>query len=365
MRLLLFLWLLLLIPAGCPAQPNVLYGERRLDRSTSAVFFDKDGNIYPDYFIPDSSLSHSDASLKTWYKAHPADFATICNSYHCGFDKYTVINLLVLNDSITASVKRSIEAKRTKAASVTFLVHGYRKSFKALNGDSPAPQDYGTLENAINNFSNSPLLFVEVYWDGMYDCCFSKNTRRNKELFKLFETARENAGKVGIGLRKLITGLSFDTINIVTHSLGAEVACSALFDTSKDRSATPANKTLNLCLIAPAISGVERFQAYYARNAAIDYRTKDNYRLCIIYNSNDFVLKKKIGIFGPGPYKYGNTCLGCNYDNAAADLQLYFGSSYPHSTVQLIDLSATVGCHHVICYSAGDNLKGMVEFMRR
>ena len=202
--------ILLFVQVFCTAQPNVLYGERDPAKATLAVFYDKDGNIYPDYFIPDSSLSASNASLRDWYKEHPVDFANICSSYNCAFVKYSKDNLDVLNDSVTAAVKRSIEAKRTRVASVTFLVHGYRKPFKSLNGDSPSPRDYNILETAIRNLSGDRT-FVEVYWDGMYDCCFSKNTRRNKELFELFETARENAGKVGGGMRKLITGSSSTT----------------------------------------------------------------------------------------------------------------------------------------------------------
>ena len=151
----------------CCAQPNVLFGERSISRDIAAVFYDKDGNIYPDYFIADSSLTRSSASLADWYKDHPADFEKICGAYHCPFDKFAYDKLPVLNDSIAAMVRRSIEAKRNGLNSITFLVHGYRKPFNSLNGDSPSPRDFRMLETAMNNYNNGRMLYVEVYWDGM------------------------------------------------------------------------------------------------------------------------------------------------------------------------------------------------------
>ncbi len=358
-----FLTLLFSIQAFlCAAQANVLYGERNLQRDIPAVFFDRDGNIYPDYFIADSSLAKSKASLGNWYAEHPADFVKICSAYGCAISVYSDEALRILNDSITASVKRVINARSGVANSVTFMVHGYRKTFFSQNGDSPSPRDYSMLQATLNNFDSWRTNYVAVYWDGMYGT-FSRNLRHNKELIKLFVIARGSAANVGGGLRRLMAGLSFDTLNVITHSLGAEVACSALFDTSKFKSVTPANKVVNICLVAPAVAGIDRFKFYLARNPPID-TAADNYRLAIVYNSKDFVLKKRVGIFGPGPYRYGNTTLGCNYHGAATKLRDYFSANYRNSEIYLLDLTGKAACHHMSCYDAGDNFKPLVEFIK-
>ena len=346
------------------AQKNVLYGERNMAKETLAACYDREGTLYPDYFIADSSLVRSGASLMQWYRDNITDFSRIAAAYHCQFDSYSHTNSAILNDSVVATLKRRIAAQRTSSNSVIFLVHGYRKPFKSMNGDSSSPADYDTLQTTIDRFSGKKTCYVGIYWDGTYDF-LSKNLKHGKEILGLFVTARENAVKTGYQLRRLLTGLPFDTLNVITHSLGAEVACSALFDTSAEHAPTPSNKAVNLCLIAPAIGGVDRFKTYYNRNSGLPLPPVDNYRLCIVYNTNDFVLKKKIGIFGPGPYKYGVTSLGCDCDGAATTLRDYFAKNYPTSTIRLVDLSNTVKCHHVRCYSVGDNLKEMVLFMTK
>ena len=76
----------------------------------------------------------------------------------------------------------------------------------------------------------------------------------------------------------------------------------------------------NICLIAPALSG-DSFKNYYTRTTKFDFKSKDNYKLTILYNDHDFVLRKKVGWFGPGPYKYVNTTLGCNTKGCTLDFQ--------------------------------------------
>lgn len=365
MKYVLLTLLLLKSLTGCLAQENVLFGEVPKSGNVTAVFFDREGSIYPEYFIPDSSLRGAGSSLRQWYKRHPADFRRIAMNYHCAFTTYTGESARVLNDSITVAARRIIDRnKGSSKNAVTFLVHGFRKRYTSINGDTPSPADYTVLEAAIDRYTTFKTAFVTVYWDGMYGTFSKKNLKQNRDLLRSFETARENAAAAGRSLRFLMAGLAVDTLNVVTHSLGAEVACSALFDTCGSCCTTPVNKVVHICLIAPAIGGEERFKSYCVRNPQ-KAAEADNYRLCIVYNTNDFVLKKKYGILGPGPYKYGETTLGCSWNGTATNLQAYFKEHYPTSAIELVDLSDAVSCHHISCYAAGDNLKPMVAFMRR
>ena len=326
---------------------HVLYGERDLKNEHLAIYIDKEGSLYPNYSISNSSLDSCNASLKDWYKKHSIDFISISKLYNCNFSTYSIENCNILNDSIVSSVQHTINTKKGEYTSVSFLIHGYRKPFVKTNGDRTSPRDYATLEEAINK--SFTTLFVVVYWDGMYGCCFSTNTKENKQLYHLLQEAKKNALPVGQCLRKVLFNLHFDTINVITHSLGAEVAINALFNTSDCAFQTPTNSRINICLIAPALSE-DSFKNYYNRTTSYDFKTKDNYKLTILYNDHDFVLRKKVGWFGPGPYKYVNTTLGCNTKGCTLDFQNRFKNNFANSSLQLIDGSGVGQCHLIACY---------------
>jgi hypothetical protein len=364
--LIFFLLLRELVFTQVPVK-NVLYGERSLN-SLVRIYFDKNGDVYPDYYIADSALEQSNSSLSSWYKKYPSAFKQIAQQYNCTFEVYSDTNAKMLNDCILANLAEQINSNKASSAAVTFMIHGFRKPFKDTLNEYTSRDDFETLEATMSTFG-LPGLSVEVYWDAMYGSGFGLRPRKNKVLFHLFETSQENAINVGRQLRKLLLNIPSDTINVVSHSLGAKVAAEALFNPFRESIAlTPSNKCVNICLIAPAIAGIETFQNYYNRRSQVDFKTKDNYRLGIIYNENDFVLKKKdnwLGWFGPGAKKYGNTSLGCNCDHAATNLENYFRDNYPNSTIRLFDLSSVGKCHYFgQCYAHGKNLQAMVNFMK-
>lgn len=359
--ILLLLYIFLYIP--CRSQSNVLFGERG-NVSANKVFFDKEGTIYPNYLIQDSVLFKNDGCLSRWYKSEPDKFAEIAREYGCTFVAFSSDNLKILNDSIVNAARKNINSEAKNFNSITVLIHGFRKAYKNLNEDVSSPDDYNTLTQTIDKYRRSKTYYIEIYWDCMYGCCFSKNIRRNEQLFQLFEIAQKNAESVGKNLRYLIDGLSTDTLNVLTHSLGAKVAVNMLWNTQNCTVPIPFFKRTNICMVAPAIAGVENFRNYYKRTqVAPDI---DNYRLAIVFNEKDFVLKKKdnkIGVVGPGPYKYGNTTLGCNFGNSAIDLKNYFTKNFPHSYLELINKSVVGKCHLVSCYCNFDNLKSASLFM--
>ncbi len=350
------------------------YGERDLASKNLALYFDREGSIYPDYFISNAALAATDASLSKWYAQNPKDFLSISKQYACAFKTYNVDNAQILNDSIAAFARKKININADVFQSVSFLIHGFRKPFTAMNGDATSPVDFQTMQTNIQTQQNT--CFVEVFWDAMYGCCFSKNIKKNAFLFALFDTAQIYAPAIGHGLRQVINHLKFDTVNIVSHSLGAKVAIYALFNVNDlalyDLSAyarlTPQNKRVNICLVAPAIAGIDYFKNYYKRQSFINYKNNDNYKLAIVYNEADFVLKKKdnkLGWIGPGPYEHGNTTLGCNHDMAAVNLKKYFATHFPNSKIELFDVTLAVGkVHHVRNYFSGNNLVGAFKYLR-
>jgi hypothetical protein len=360
-----FLFLLVLNAAVLTSQ-NVLFGERDLNVQNLSVYFDKEGFLYPNYRVSNVDLLKSGSSMKRWYLDNSAHFLEICGDYGCPYKTCTSENCTGLNDAVAVALKRKINEQAKNYSSVTFLIHGFRKPFVSDNRDTDSPTDFSILKATVDKYYGEKTLYVDVYWDGLYDCCFSAKPSHNKRLFKLFEAAQINAEFVGRALKKIITGLDFNTVNIITYSLGAKIAAHALLNIDGSSANTPANRKVNICLIAPAISAGMIFDNYYKRNSGLNLRQKDNYNLLIVYNENDFALRKKdpkLGWFGPGPYKYGNTTLGCNCDKAATTLQNQFKKNYPGSSIQLFDLSQVGRCHLVRCYSQSNYLEAPIKYL--
>jgi len=346
------------------AQPHVFFGERDLKSPEIAVYLDEYGVIYPDYLIPDSALGKHAGSIALWYKENPKQFGEVCSIYGCELPEINEQNLVVLQDSVIAQLTRKINTKAKNT--VTFLIHGYRKSFNSIQSGISAPEEFDILKRELDTLGLHNELYVEVYWDATYDCCFSADRKKNDSLFRLFEHAQRNAPRVGLSLRKLMAGVTAVKMNIVAHSLGAKVAVSALFNIQPSEIPSPACPVVNICLIAPAIGGVELFQHYHARNTSRDLSAKDNYRLYILYNEKDFVLKKKdnkLGVFGPGTMQYGNTSLGCNYRNAVETLEKYFSVHFPNSLICTEDLSILGKRHSLRYYASSGHLRPLTDFM--
>jgi len=344
---------------------NVLFGERELSENDNSLYIDRLGYLYPSYTISDSSLINSNASLAEWYEENREQFLKIAGQYDCTFSVYSFANAEILNDSIIQVAIRRIDRGRVREkTSLTFLIHGFRKNFRSVHGDSDSPTDYSTIQKKIEEYG-STTSYCKVFWDGYYGCCFSSSVKRNKPLFELYEKAQESAVLVGGTLKKILSNVNaFDTMTIFSHSLGAKVAMYALLNIDGKNVQTPSSKKINICLVAPAISREMISKNYYRRNSLVPYQTTDNYHLFIVYNRKDFVLRKKdnqFGIFGPGPYKYGNTSLGCNHRNAATKLRKKFSTDFPGSTILLYDRTRVGKCHKVRCYYATDNMAEVIQ----
>lgn len=347
--------MLFLLPMFVGAQQDdyshsVLYGERAgLPNlpNTHRIFLDRNGDLYPGQTIPDSLLAGANASLAELFAQQPGLFPTA----QPGFGAY--------QDSLLRSELAALNALAGQSTEVFALVHGFRKPFRSIQGGRTAQSEYLLLQQKIRNAApaSAKPLFLEIYWDGTYDCCFSLKAKRNREIFELFELkAQRYASAAGYRLRPLLAGIDTERLRLVGHSLGVRLLAAATFNAySEDvpegilTGPTPAQTTVDLCLIGPAIAG-DVFERYGQRGQE-ERPTKDNYRLAILYNKKDFVLKKRIFIFGPGPRRFGDTSLGADRRRSIQKLTERFETEFSGSVLKTYEVD--IGKSHAIRHYSG------------
>ncbi len=363
--LLLFTLAAVFSNSGYAQVKNVLYGEQYVSDKL-CIHFDKNGSVYPDFLIPDSLLEICEASLDTFYAKHPSYFKEIARHYNLTDSLCSVLSVSILHDSIRSAILKKITITFNEETPLTFIIHGFRKSYRNKEGVFTSVLDYQILEDALKG-QNLSSGYVRIFWDGMYSD-IRLNRKKIKAVLSTFVKSQVNAANAAVGLRKIITALPHQHLNLISHSLGAKVICSTLFDTTANTSPTPSQKKINICLVAPAIDA-DVFKNYFSRNSMVNYKKADNYRLLILYNEKDFVLRKRdnvIGLFGPGPRRYGKTTLGCNCRNDIQKLHLLFHEKFPSSVIQTVNMTALIGkCHHLRCYYYVDHLKEAVLFMQQ
>jgi hypothetical protein len=280
---------------------NVYFGEHDFAVIPS-LYFDMDGNLYPSERISDSEMESADSKLINYYKSHLNVFSNICiglNVENQGVESsIEMVNTAIFNREMN---KYSIEDKN-----ITFLIHGFRKSYKPQNEDETSSANFESMMNSIPK--GQERKFVRVFWDGLYDCCITLNIADNNKIFKLFEESIGNADNIGKSFGRLLGQSTVENYTLVSFSLGAKIITSAL--PSIDKKLFP----YYVILVAPAIGGDD------LKTSLSKIERRNKMELTIIYNEDDFVLMKKdpkSGIIGPGPNKFGVTTLGCNYKNEA------------------------------------------------
>lgn len=284
----------------------MLFGEREEEKHPS-LYFDAEGNLYPSRRISNTDLEKNSGSLKEFYLSNPGVFSEVKLSYQLSENLPMEEALDSLNWAIFSST-----LKDSSAFVPTLLIHGFRKSYKKQNADRTSIEDFDSIIASVPK--TRPKNFILVYWDGMYDCCFGTKLKENKRIFDAFEEAQLNAQKVGTSLGALLKKSACQQMELLSFSLGAQVVSSAV------PSILTSKKEIHFYLIEPAISGKNLQESF----SSVDKRNR--FHLTIVYNENDFVLKKKdpkFGLLGPGPYKHGATTLGCNYKNDAVFTQQF------------------------------------------
>ena len=368
--------LLLSLSVFAQSTQSVLFGERntylRKEPNVLRVFLDRNGDFYPEVAIPDAELQENKAALRDYYAANEAAFLRVAQQYGLSVTAYSEEAFGRLQSRIAQSLADSLNAI-SEELELFVLIHCFRKPLRNRSGGTTSVQDYAAVRQSIHsrNVSSAPLLFLEVYWDGTYDCCFGRQLKVNKRIFRLYEeVAQVQASQAGYGLRRLITQLDRNHLNIVTHSLGAQVGLSLLSNTFDERVsarqqswATPQQDTIRVALLAPAISAAP-FAEYHERTTGGEHLQQDNYVLSIIYNEKDFVLRKRWKIFGPGPRKYGNTSLGCNCRKEAEKLKERFQQDYPRSSLTLYQAQVG-GTHRFVRYVRSQAFTEFLQAMRQ
>jgi hypothetical protein len=177
----------------------------------------------------------------------------------------------------------------------------------------------------------------------------------------------------GYGLRRVVSDLIVDQLNVVTHSLGARVGMSLLLDAYVDAQVpgkewhTPQQAKVKTLLVAPAIDGKEEFSHYQDRCSMLPYQTADNYEIMVLFNRKDFVLRKKdpmLYLFGPGARGKGSTRLGCDRFGMVNKVQRKLHSLGFPDALQTIDFQTMGRCHLVKCYVRDPQFEMALDFLR-
>lgn len=345
-----FVFVLVLFGVNQLFAQHVFFGERNLDSiewaKSPGVCFDKNGWVYPDFFIADSSMRNSNNNLKDFYLSHPAITKQIFHRYNMPKAQVLIGDLTVLNQRIIeTNVKRIYQLDQNKTS---FYIHGYRKSFHEIANGISSPKEAENLRKfLVESEKTTPM--VALYWDGLYDCCFSLKSKKNKHLFRLFEESYKQSEEVGKGMSQFFERIQQKEILVITHSLGARTYLSCVENIKANNYFT--THTLKSLLIAPATSDVQFLDVVNKLKSKTNFYSS---KWKVVYNENDFALRKKdskLGIFGPGYKKYGLTNLGCNKKKALEKMDEKLKLELPDFSIQLIDASEIGKKHSLYFYT--------------
>jgi len=370
MKRLIFLVLLFFIgfnTFGAKVKRAVLFGNHTQVTATSdsltyRIFMDMNGDYYPEQFIDNTEIRNENSQLRLWAANHEDKFSLIAESYHLQQTAYSMKNYWILQDSIIASISKSINRKSREFSSLTFLIHGFRKRLARPTGDldnSTSLIDNEKVKQGFNKINNTSF-FVEVYWDGKYE------TTSNYWVFgRMFKKeAIPNATNTGYSLRRVFSKIDKQDIRVVSHSTGTFVSASLFFNKEKCQENgfnTPSQEKIDIVLMASASPGKKLLKRYYHRNTTIDYKIQDNYRLINAYNPNDPILKKKYVWYIPAaPRITGNTALGCNWKRESNKLDNYFKKHFQNSTFNGFNFKDNGYNHYFYNYSKNPELKHLI-----
>jgi hypothetical protein len=212
---------------------------------------------------------------------------------------------------------------------ITFLLVGYN------NGQVSTNEKLNLLIAKIKELDGGANhYFIKVFWDGTFDPDDKGLAKANNLRF-----ANGTSYLVGEKLRRIIKAINAKDIYFITHSLGANVACQAMFnqiskipsslqvttnleyqDWNQESNAfsTPVNKNFHALLVAPAMPGENTFVDLIQVDDNINSLTKTNtYEFLIGVNTKDEALNKEFLVKGlKMDKKFSSTSLGCDVDES-------------------------------------------------
>lgn len=320
--------LFLLISLNASCQINKLYvkfGNAKAVLQTKKdgvlrIYFDRWGNIYPDFPLNDSVIEKNASWLNGMYDNNPKLFSAIKKKYH--------LEPEATKEQLQQEIVNDLAAKINEASKnkqLVFLVHGFNKHPLKPSGAS-AYDEFKCMREAIENkFPDKSIQFVEIYWDG----CTWVNGAKWKEMIStvnVWNNAEAASNAVAIELRRILYRLNNENNIVITHSLGASVITCALFNANKfdlynkvnsykkyitDRYIDSTHyqtpiKLFRVGMLAPAIPGSNTFDDYYVRTPSFPTGFA-NSTFIVGYNIYDPALTKTIGL----AKSFGATSLGC------------------------------------------------------
>lgn len=319
--------------------------------SVITLRLDSEANYYPNVFIEDKSMKKADGKLRLWYEKNPKIYEEILS-------KHSITNnddaLSLLNDAIESNFVKLINAE-AKNKEVIFLIHGYRKQMYKQKDNALSMKE----NDVVERYLGKDKLYVEVYWDSKHITIIRGVLE--KRILKMMEASATPSAKfVGNQLRTLVSSLEKSKLNIISHSLGSVVANELSFNYNKEDNYMD-GKELNMIYLAPAI-GHESFRQANLRGLG-DYKLNT----FIAYNNNDFVLHKDFSKFGikidSNAKTYGNTSLGCNYEEDISKLIELYKTHLPSESMPLfIDMSGRIN-HNFSYYVRHPSFSKVLESM--
>jgi len=329
-----FLCFMLVLCSISWAQHVSFVKRNALDTGLS-IYIDYEGMAYPKGMI-ESDFEYCNYSVKTYLHQHKGFADSLFKTFEVQHETpISEESFKRLNAFMLLKSAKEIQLQCGEKLPV-FGIHGYRKSYQESSTDVSSVNEYQILDSTLSAQKLNDYRLVKIYWDSRYDCCFSANRKRNNELFALFQDAYASADLVGNSLEIFFSEFSCRQFNVIAHSLGCKVAVRALVNCST-------RSKVNALLIAPAI-GRHFFLSEYHSTI-----TQTNINWLIAYNEKDFVLKKKdnkVGIFGPGPCKYGETTFGLNKKNCLLETEKACDLEYGVNMMNSVDMTSAIGKRH-------------------
>lgn len=323
-NLYLFIFLSVLVSNCSYKRLYVKYGQtqqRFVDSSANdgviRIAMDRFGTIYPGTEISDQLIKNSYSILNQVYQFNPTVFEKALQNNQLPLGSTTDQLQEKLIEQFSARINQAAQRKK-----IVFIIHGFNKHpFKPVNA-SAYKENRDMRKKIVDWYGSDSFQFVELYWDGLTWA----NTLKPLGAFvsiKIWDNAQAASANVGLEFRRILNKINAPGSYIITHSLGASVATTALFNVDKYNNSSFRQDYLNkyadtfkyrsptsnfkIALLAPAIPGQNTFDEFYERTPSSP-SPSENLSVLVGFNRNDRVLRKfKLA----KPTHIGSTSLGC------------------------------------------------------
>ncbi|MBX2844920.1 MAG: alpha/beta hydrolase [Saprospiraceae bacterium] len=358
------------------------------------VFFDGSGYVYPDVALEDMDFFEEKRPLLQAYYSEASRYNRVAEAY--GLPPVEAVPDTDAIEALNSAVKHlwleQVNAELAVHDRVVVLVHGYNNTYHELIGP------YSLFQNRIDAITGTNNFYINVFWDGLTDNT-AKDISKQESLFygetgglraginnlKIWRRAQHQALFAGMELRTLLRRLQTDSLTLVSHSLGARVVASTLFNIepeddwkkpsvaqarylaaiSADQHPAP-QQHISVGMMAPAIGGKETFDDYFIReNAARSAADSSDFHFTIGFNTNDEVLRK-FNLFGKKSANFlGDTSFG-TLKNDVDSVHTLFRENGLEQRFDVVDFSKTFqgypqNKHSMIFYLDNPNFDSFIK----